>query len=96
MPFGVLYAITPNSSLIPKEAMETEEVVVRIVHLSPNKVRHKIYDRVIIPSVKIKLNGNITTTTNGTSEEEEENYKIAVASFDQMYQISCFIINDLE
>ena len=35
MPFGVLYAITPNSSLIPKEAMETEEVVVRIVHFEP-------------------------------------------------------------
>ena len=35
MPFGVLYAITPVGSLIPKEAMETEEVVVRIVHFEP-------------------------------------------------------------
>ena len=35
MPFGVQCTLIPVGCLIPKEAMETEEAIVRIVHLEP-------------------------------------------------------------
>lgn len=35
MPFGAQYTFILAGCLIPKEAMETEEALVRIVHLEP-------------------------------------------------------------